>query len=76
MHKQLASLVISLFSILLGTAAQSEPYLNAEDASFNTKNVNTRINWLTSLDQAKQSAHQNHKPILWIHMLGNMDGFA
>jgi hypothetical protein len=36
--------------------------------------LNEKITWLKSLDEAKQVAEENNKPILWVHMLGEIDG--
>ena len=33
-----------------------------------------KINWETSLDEAKSLAQKQHKPIFWIHLLGDIDG--
>lgn len=34
------------------------------------------IKWETSLDAAEAKAKQNNKPIMWVHMLGNIDGYT
>lgn len=34
------------------------------------------IQWQTSLAAAQEAARRNHKPIFWVHMLGNVDGFT
>jgi hypothetical protein len=52
-------------AVLPGSAAQTQ-----------AKMVCSRINWLTSLEEAKQTAKKEHKLIVWIHMLGNIDGFT
>lgn len=52
-------------AVLPGSAAQTQ-----------AKMVCNRINWLTSLEEAKQTAKKEHKLIVWIHMLGNIDGFT
>jgi hypothetical protein len=52
-------------AVLPGSAAHTQ-----------AKMVCSRINWLTSLEEAKQTAKKEHKLIVWIHMLGNIDGFT
>jgi hypothetical protein len=52
-------------AVLPGNAAQTQ-----------SKMVCSRINWLTSLEEAKQKARRENKLIVWIHMLGNIDGFT
>lgn len=52
-------------TVLPGSAAQTQ-----------SKMVCSRIKWHTSLDEAKQKARRENKLIVWIHMLGNIDGFT
>ncbi len=55
----------ALPAVLPGSVAQTQ-----------SKLVCSKINWLTSLDAAKEQAKKEHKLIVWIHMLGNIDGFT
>ena len=32
------------------------------------------VTWHSSLDEAKQVAQEQHKPIFWLHALGDLDG--
>lgn len=52
-------------AVLPGSAAQTQ-----------SKMVCSRIKWHTSLEEAKQKARSENKLIVWIHMLGNIDGFT
>ncbi len=52
-------------AVLPGSTAQTQ-----------SKMVCSKINWLTSLNAAKEQAKKEHKLIVWIHMLGNIDGFT
>lgn len=36
----------------------------------------TKIPWETSLEKAKAKSAASGKPILWVHMLGNIDGYT
>ena len=36
--------------------------------------LSEKIDWQTSLDEAKSLAQKQHKPIFWIHVLGDLDG--
>lgn len=38
--------------------------------------LNEQINWFTSLDEAQSKAKTANKPILWIHVLGDIDGIC
>ena len=33
-----------------------------------------KIDWLSSLDEAKALAQKQHRPIFWLHALGDLDG--
>lgn len=61
----LPALAAEAIAVLPGSAAQTQ-----------SKIVCSKINWLTSLDAAKEQAKKEHKLIVWIHMLGNIDGFT
>lgn len=52
-------------AVLSGSAAQTQ-----------SKIVCSKIKWLTSLEQARETARRENKLIVWIHMLGNIDGFT
>lgn len=52
-------------AVLPGSAAQTQ-----------SKMVCSRIKWHTSLEEAKEKARRESKLIVWIHMLGNIDGFT
>jgi hypothetical protein len=69
-----ASLLLTVCSapVVWGQSAPLSPY----EAAAKAKQVKYDINWMTSLDKAKEQAKATHKPIFWMHMLGNIDGFA
>ncbi len=83
--KNLLSLKLSLKLLLplaLGSAthypalAAEIAVLQGSAAQTQSKMVCSRINWHTSLEEAKQRARRENKLIVWIHMLGNIDGFT
>jgi hypothetical protein len=43
-------------------------------AADNVEKLTSTIHWCTSLDEAKAEAQRQHKMIVWIHMLGQLDG--
>jgi hypothetical protein len=45
------------------------------DLQANVKKVTTSLQWHHSLAEALQTGRQQDKPILWIHALGELDGF-
>jgi hypothetical protein len=36
--------------------------------------LTSQINWLSSLDEAKELAQKQKKPIFWLHALGDLEG--
>jgi hypothetical protein len=36
--------------------------------------LNDKIHWYTSLDDATAAAKEQKRPLLWIHLLGDIDG--
>lgn len=59
-----------------GITAASADVLQADDARRQSSVTARSIQWETSLDAAEAKAKQNGKPILWVHMLGNVDGYT
>ncbi len=76
MPKLTTALALLILAAGLTSAANAEQYIPSREAESNIKSVTSSISWLTSLDQVKAKAHAERKPILWIHMLGNIDGFT
>lgn len=56
-----------------GTAA-SKKLLPGYVAKENIDRVNKQIDWHTSLGTAQNKARQEGKMILWVQMIGKMDG--
>ncbi|MBI5175746.1 MAG: hypothetical protein HY986_22860 [Candidatus Melainabacteria bacterium] len=54
----------------------AENLLSGPDAAANNKQLTKSIDWLTSLPDAREKAAREGKLILWLHMLGNIDGFT
>ncbi|HEY9681332.1 MAG TPA: hypothetical protein V6C86_07120 [Oculatellaceae cyanobacterium] len=71
---RLAALISAAsFSI---SSVDAEEVFSPAQAETNAKIAKYSINWCNDLSKAKTLAHQQNKPILWIHLLGNMDGFT
>jgi len=66
------SLVMSIAPAL----ADQHAMLAGDEANTQAKILTKGINWQTSLTQAKKQAQSDGRLILWVHMLGNIDGFA
>ena len=48
--------------------------ISADVVEKKVEKLSEKIDWLTSLDEAKSLAQKQHKPIFWIHVLGDLDG--
>jgi hypothetical protein len=49
-------------------------FVPSTEASRNAHVVNKGVHWYTSLEDAQASAKKDGKLVLWIHMLGTMEG--
>ena len=56
--------------------AETPGVIPAQEAASQAKTVKYSINWVNSLPKAQEQARREHKPIFWLHILGNIDGFA
>lgn len=72
------SLKVILSSALLLAAinvpALSQEYLNGYVCSLQVHKLTSQINWLTDLEQAKATAKEQGKMVLWVHLVGKIDG--
>lgn len=50
------------------------PLIKGDEASYRVRELSTGINWYTSLPQALQEGARTGKLVVWIHMLGKIDG--
>ena len=56
------------------SVAEQLTVVPAETANKQSYITNKGINWYTSLEQAEAEAKKQGKLVLWLHMLGTMDG--
>lgn len=68
-----ASVFLAASGQAYGSDSEKIPSGEARKASVSTARD---ISWETSLDKAKDAARLDHKAILWVHMLGNIDGYT
>ncbi len=64
------------FSVCPVFAGDTDCVIGSNEARTENAITASKIQWETSLDKAKLKSAQSGKPILWIHMLGNVDGFT
>ena len=69
-------LLPALLALALCTAPGQtrQTLINGQVNHDNTRYLTSQINWYHSLGQAEQEAMHQGKMILWIQMLGSMDG--
>ena len=71
--------IIALLAALVMTATpvvQANEVIPAQEAASQAKAIKYGVNWINSLPKAQEEARRLHKPIFWLHILGNIDGFA
>ena len=57
-----------------GVAGNPPPKLPSKFVEQRVTKLTEQINWLSSLDEAKEQARKQKKPIFWLHALGDLDG--
>jgi hypothetical protein len=75
LFKPLLALFAGLAVANAATAANVET-ISGADAGTQAKAIKYGINWVNSLSNAEELAKRSHKPIFWMHMLGNIDGYT
>ncbi len=50
------------------------PLIKGDVAAYRVKELATGMDWYTSLPQALQEGARTGKLVVWIHMLGKIDG--
>ncbi|PZM82710.1 MAG: hypothetical protein DKT66_12000 [Candidatus Melainabacteria bacterium] len=71
---------VLVLALSLGTtqvrAGDCDHVINSNEARTENAITASKIQWETSLDKAKAKSAASGKPILWVHMLGNIDGYT
>ncbi|MCC6978032.1 MAG: hypothetical protein IT343_06900 [Candidatus Melainabacteria bacterium] len=67
---------LSLAALSLITVQQvgAIPMVNGDEAASRVRQLATGIEWHTDLSQALNEGARSGKPVVWIHMLGKIDG--
>lgn len=55
-------------------SAKGPPMLNGSESQQRVSKLSAEINWYRSLPQALEESRRTGKPVVWIHMLGQIDG--
>ena len=68
-------LILSLVALSTNASFAATPgYVLADDAEQRVGQLTGQIHWHENLDQAKAEARSQHKMVLWLQMLGRLDG--
>ncbi len=58
----------------LNAVAAAPGFVTGSDAQQQVEKLTGGIHWYQDVNQAEAVAAQQHKMVLWIHMLGQMEG--
>jgi len=64
--------VVALAPLAFG--GNPPPKLPSQFVEKRVTKLTEQIHWLSSLDEAKELARKQKKPIFWLHALGDLDG--
>jgi hypothetical protein len=77
MLRRLQFLTLSL-ALILSASATVKPacaqMVRGTEARTNVDRLTSDVHWFSNLRDAEDSGRQKDKPILWMHMLGKIDG--
>ena len=75
-----STLAVMILALSMGVsparAGDCDHVITSNEARTENAITASKIHWETSLDKAKAQAAASGKPILWVHMLGNIDGYT
>jgi hypothetical protein len=60
----------------LASGGNPPPKLPSQFVEKRVTKLTEQIPWLSSLDEAKELARKQKKPIFWLHALGDLDGIC
>ena len=67
-------LLASLFGLSLAAPASMGAGVNGVEQRAKVTELTRQITWFDNINQALACARQRGKPLVWIHMLGKMEG--
>ncbi|MBX9668468.1 MAG: hypothetical protein K2X93_12660 [Candidatus Obscuribacterales bacterium] len=74
-HPSRVALAIAL-GIFASTASFGSPVYTGSVCSENVCRLTNEVSWTRSLKDAQQEAEKEGKLVLWIHMVGKIEGFT
>lgn len=72
--KGLCALALTLSSGFYCTVNAAPGVIDGREARTNVDNLTKQVYWFSNLRDAEDSARQKGKPLLWVHILGKLDG--
>lgn len=72
--KKMGILLAALIALSINAPAQAEKVLNGSISAQRVAKLTSEISWLESVDDAKKQAKKGKKLILWVNMLGKLEG--
>lgn len=79
-HTNRSTLAVLFLALTFGVspcfAGDTDAVISSCEARTENAITATKIPWETSLEKAKAKSAASGKPILWVHMLGNIDGYT
>ncbi|MBK9141760.1 MAG: hypothetical protein IPM23_04640 [Candidatus Melainabacteria bacterium] len=72
----IACLALAILTMACPAGVSASEVIDSSTARRASTTTARAIKWETSLPEAQAQAERNRKPILWVHMLGNIDGFT
>lgn len=76
LRTQITGLALAMLSMACAAGVPASEVIDSSTARRESTTTARAIKWETSLPEAQAQAERNRKPILWVHMLGNIDGFT
>jgi hypothetical protein len=70
----IAAVLGPLVLALPGPGGNPPPKLPSKFVEQRVAKLTTQVQWLSSLDEAKELARKQKKLIFWLHALGDLDG--
>ncbi len=70
------SLATGIVSSGMNSPLQASPVYSGQICSENVGRLTNEITWSRDLDKLQEEAAAQDKLILWVHMVGKLDGFT
>ena len=70
----LVTLWLAAFLSTTALAGDKTPKIPSSTVEKRVAKLTQKVDWLDSLEEAKSRAREQHKAILWLHALGDLDG--